>query len=81
MGHLVGTENEFQRSCATEVRHTSAQFEDDQETDRLAPATTVDLFAEAPLLDRLSLVVRGENLLDEQIVTRNSRGGMQLLIL
>ena len=60
------------------LRHTSAQFEDDQETDRLAPATTVDLFAEAPLLDRLSLVVRGENLLDEQIVTRNSRGAIDL---
>lgn len=60
------------------LRHTSAQFEDDQQTDRLAPATTLDLFAEAPLTDRLSLVVRGENLFDEQIVTRNSRGAIDL---
>ncbi|MBD2842817.1 TonB-dependent receptor plug domain-containing protein [Erythrobacter rubeus] len=60
------------------LRHISAQFEDDQETDLLKPATTVDFFAEAPLRDRLSLVVRGENLLDEEIVTRNSGGAIDL---
>ena len=63
---------------ATTLRHTAEQFEDDQETDRLAPATTLDLFAQAPLLDRLSIVVRGENLFDETIITRNSGGAIDL---
>lgn len=60
------------------LRHTGAQFEGDQETDRLPPATTLDLFAEAPLFDRLRLVVRGENLFDEAIVTRNQGGSIDL---
>jgi outer membrane receptor protein involved in Fe transport len=60
------------------LRHTSAQFEDDQETDRLAPATTLDLFGSAPLTDGVSLVVRAENLFDEAIVTRNDGGVIDL---
>lgn len=60
------------------IRHTGAQFEDDQETDRLPPATTVDLFAQIPLGGRFSLVARAENLLDETIVTRNSGGAIDL---
>ncbi len=60
------------------LRHVGGQFEDDQETDRLAAATTLDLFAQAPLLKDLSLIVRGENLLDESIVTRNSGGAIDL---
>ncbi|MEO1730106.1 MAG: TonB-dependent receptor, partial [Pseudomonadota bacterium] len=60
------------------VRHTSAQFEDDQETDRLAPATTLDLFASAAVVDGVSVILRAENLLDEEIVTRNSAGAIDL---
>ena len=60
------------------LRHVGAQFEDDQETDRLAPATTIDLFAQAPLAGRLSLIARAENVFDEEIVTRNSRGAIDL---
>lgn len=63
---------------ATTLRHISTQFEDDQETDSLVPATTVDLFAQARLVDELSLVVRGENLFDERIVTRNAGGAIDL---
>ncbi|MEM6907786.1 MAG: TonB-dependent receptor [Pseudomonadota bacterium] len=63
---------------AATMRHISAQFEDDQETDRLAPATTLDLFAEAPLTDDLKLVVRGENVFDETIITRNAGGAIDL---
>lgn len=63
---------------AATLRHVGAQFEDDQETTVLPAATTLDLFAQAPLVDRLSLVVRGENLFDEQIVTRNSDGAIDL---
>ena len=60
------------------LRHTAAQFEDDQETDRLPPATTIDLFATAPLAEGVSLVFRAENLFDEEIVTRNSAGSIDL---
>ncbi|MEL6237355.1 MAG: TonB-dependent receptor [Pseudomonadota bacterium] len=63
---------------ASTLRHTSAQFEDDQETDRLPAATTLDLFATAPLSKELSVVVRAENLFDEEIVTRNAAGAIDL---
>ena len=60
------------------LRHVSAQFEDDRQTDRLAPATTIDAFLAAPLAGRLSLVLRGENLGGETIVTRNQGGSIDL---
>ena len=60
------------------LRHVSAQFEDDRQTDRLAPATTIDAFLAAPLAGRLSLVLRGENLGGETIVTRNQSGSIDL---
>ncbi|MFM7376942.1 MAG: TonB-dependent receptor plug domain-containing protein [Erythrobacter sp.] len=60
------------------VRHVSAQFEDDRQTDRLAPATTLDAFLAAPLWGRLSLTLRGENLAGEAIVTRNQGGSIDL---
>ena len=60
------------------LRHVGAQFENDRETDRLPPATTLDLFAQVPLDGRLALVARAENLLDERIVTRNANGAIDL---
>lgn len=60
------------------LRHVSAQFEDDRETDRLAPATTIDAFLAAPLVGKLSLVLRGENLGNAEIVTRNQGGSIDL---
>ncbi|RGP41225.1 hypothetical protein BPTFM16_01521 [Altererythrobacter insulae] len=65
-------------NVALTLRHIGAQFEDDQETDRLEPATTLGFFAQIPLIDRLKLVLRGENLTDERIVTRNSGGAIDL---
>lgn len=59
------------------VRHTGAQFEDDLEKDLLPAATTVDALVEIPL-GSASLVVRGENLLDEAIVTRKSGTSLDL---
>lgn len=59
---------------AASLRHIGAQFESDQESGRLPPATTLGLYAEAPLVSGFSLVLRGENLTDETIVTRNSGG-------
>jgi len=60
------------------LRHVSTQFEDDRQTDRLAPATTLDAFLAAPLWGRLSLILRGENLAGEAIVTRNQGGSIDL---
>jgi outer membrane receptor protein involved in Fe transport len=60
------------------LRHVSAQFEDDRETDRLPPATTLDAFLTAPLSGKLALVLRGENLANERIVTRNQAGSTDL---
>lgn len=63
---------------AATLRHVSSQFEDDQETDVLPAATTVGAFASIPLAGSLKLVLRGENLTDERIVTRNSGGSIDL---
>jgi outer membrane receptor protein involved in Fe transport len=60
------------------LRHVSAQFEDDLEGDSLAPATTIDAFLAAPLVETLSLVARAENLTGEEIVTRNQGGSIDL---
>ena len=63
---------------ALTLRHVGRQFEDDQETDVLSAATTLDAFIQVPLLGRLSFVARGENLFDAAIVTRNQGGSMDL---
>ncbi len=60
------------------LRHVGKQFEGDQEDDALPAATTVDLFGQVPLAGRLSLIGRVENLFDEEIVTRNQAGSMDL---
>ena len=65
-------------NVAGTLRHVSAQFEDDREVDSLAPATTLDAFVAAPLFGQLSIVMRGENLTDEAIVTRNQGGSLDL---
>lgn len=56
------------RAFSLLIRHVGAQFEDDLNTRRLAPATTIDAFLAWPLTDRLQLVARGENLLDETVI-------------
>lgn len=63
---------------AATLRHVGAQFEDDLETDVLPAATTVDAFVQMPLAGAFSLVLRGENLIDERVVTRNSGGTVDL---
>lgn len=60
------------------LRHVGKQFEGDQEDDALPAATTVDLFAQVPLIDRLSAIARVENLFDEEVITRNQSGSMDL---
>ena len=46
--------------------------------DALPAATTLDLFGSVPLVSRLSLVARVENLFDEAVITRNQGGSMDL---
>ena len=58
------------------LRHVGAQFEDDLETDILPAATTMGAFAQVRLIQGISLVLRGENLTDETIVTRNQGGSI-----
>jgi vitamin B12 transporter len=60
------------------LRHVGKQYEDDKQTDVLPAATTVDLFAQVPLVDRLSFVARAENLFDATVITRNQAGSMDL---
>ncbi len=63
---------------AMTLRHTGAQYEDDLQTDLLKPATTLDAFAAVPLGHHLQLVLRGENLTDTDVVTRNQAGSIDL---
>lgn len=60
------------------VRHVGAQFEDDLETEVLPAATTFDLYAEVPVTRFASLVLRGENLSDENIYTRHQGSSIDL---
>ncbi|QGN53988.1 TonB-dependent receptor [Novosphingobium sp. Gsoil 351] len=63
---------------ATTLRRTGRQFEDDLEIDALPATTTLDAFAQVPLTRGFSLVLRGENLTGERIVTRNQAGSIDL---
>lgn len=60
------------------LRHVGAQFEDDLETDVLPAATMLDAFAQVPVSNWLALVLRGENLTGETVVTRNQGGSIDL---
>ena len=60
------------------LRHVGLQYEDDLESDALPAATTLDAYAEVPLGQRFALVLRGENLTGETIVTRNQGGSIDL---
>jgi outer membrane receptor protein involved in Fe transport len=60
------------------VRYVGKQFEDDLQTDVLPDALTVDGVARVGITKHVSLVVRGENLFDETVVTRNQAGSIDL---
>lgn len=60
------------------LRHVGRQYEDDLQTDVLPAATTVDAYAEVALSKKLAIVLRGENLTGERIVTRNQAGSIDL---
>ena len=58
------------------LRHFGAQFDDDQNLRRIAPATTVDASARLALGHGLSVEVRGENLADVLVVSGVSADGL-----
>ncbi|MEO7248162.1 MAG: TonB-dependent receptor [Novosphingobium sp.] len=61
---------------ALTLRHTGAQYEDDLQVDVLPAATTLSAFCQVPLAKHFALVLRGENLTDAQVVTRNQAGSI-----
>lgn len=63
---------------ALTVRYIGDQFESDLESDILPAASTVDAFASIPLGSDVSLIMRGENLLDAHVVTRNAAGSRDI---
>ena len=63
---------------ALTLRHTGAQFEDDLQTDVLPAATTLNAVARIPVADGFTLVLRGENLTDREVITRNQGGSVDL---
>lgn len=64
-------------TAAVSLRHIGGQFEDDLETDLLRRATTVDAYLEFPA-GPIALVLRGENLGNSEVVTRNQGGSIDL---
>ncbi|HEV2652661.1 MAG TPA: TonB-dependent receptor [Rhizomicrobium sp.] len=59
-------------TMTADVRYESARFADDQNTLRLAPATTVDARIAYRLWDGLSAYVAGDNLLNSRVATTES---------
>ena len=58
------------------LRHFGAQFDDDQNLRRIAPATTVDATARLALGHGLSVEVRAENLADVTVVSGVGADGL-----
>ena len=57
-------------SLSATLRYVSAQYEDDLHVDRLPGAVTADAVARLPIGHGVQLILRGENLFDEDVVTR-----------
>lgn len=54
-------------SAALTMRHVARQFEDDQNSRSLAPATTLDAYLAAPVTRALAVELRGENVTDARV--------------
>ncbi len=65
------------RAASLIVRHVGGQYEDDLNQQRLPPATTIDGFLAWPLVERVQLIVRAQNLLNEQVVAGISDGTVE----
>lgn len=57
-----------QRIASIFIHHSGAQFEDDLNNRSLPGATTINAFAQWPISRSLNIVLRGENLFDEEVV-------------
>lgn len=60
------------------ARYVGKQYEDDLQTDVLPDALTFDAVARIGITRHIALVVRGENLSNETVVTRNQAGSIDL---
>lgn len=63
---------------STTLRHVGRQYEDDLEANLMPSATTLDAYARLPLSSQIAVVLRGENLTDEDIVTRQQGPSIDL---
>jgi len=61
------------------VRYESTRFADDQNTLRLAPATTVDARISYRLWNGLSAYLAGDNLLNSRIATTESADAVPIV--
>jgi len=64
------------RTASLTGRYVSAQFEDDANSRRLGAAFTIDGLVAVPLNQRVSLVLRGENLANKMVDTAVSATGI-----
>jgi len=64
------------RGLSVTARYVSAQFDDDLNTRRLAPALTIDAVAELPVGRGVAIFARGENLTDAGVEAAISAGGV-----
>ncbi|UVO55714.1 TonB-dependent receptor [Sphingomonas sp. SUN039] len=64
------------RGLSATARYVSAQFDDDLNTRRLAPALTVDAVADLPLGRGAIVQLRGENLFDTRVEAAVSASGV-----
>lgn len=60
------------------ARYVGDQYEDDLQTDVLPAAATVDGVVKVPLGRHIAVVARAENLFDENVITRNAAGSIDL---
>jgi len=65
-------------NLAATARYTGKQYEDDLQSNALRDAFTLDAIASYPLGHGARLVVRGENITDTKVVTRNADGAIDL---
>jgi iron complex outermembrane receptor protein len=65
---------------AATARYTGSAYEDDANgaNSVLRPATTLGLFARAPLGHGMSAIIRVENLTDVSVMTRNQAGSIDI---
>ncbi len=56
------------------LRYVSSQYEDDLHADRLPGAVTVDAVARLPIGHGMELIARGENVFDQEVLTRRVTG-------